>query len=91
MSPRAKARGGIDLGGTKIQTVVVSARSRVLGEARTATPQSGGPKAIAAAMAKPLRMRRTLIPMWVKKRPDSVTSETFLSTSPGVGTLVKRM
>ncbi|MGB3098046.1 MAG: ROK family protein [Solirubrobacterales bacterium] len=55
MSPRAKARGGIDLGGTKIQTVVVSARSRVLGEARTATPQSGGPKAIAAAMAECLR------------------------------------
>ncbi|MBK5118011.1 MAG: transcriptional regulator, partial [Thermoleophilia bacterium] len=35
MSSRAKARGGIDLGGTKIQTVVVSARSKVLGEART--------------------------------------------------------
>lgn len=55
MSPRAKARGGIDLGGTKIQTVVVNRRSEVLGEARAATPQDGGPKAIAAAMATSLR------------------------------------
>ncbi len=51
MSPRAKARGGIDLGGTKIQTVIVNRRNEVLGEARTETPQKGGPKAIAAAMA----------------------------------------
>ncbi len=51
MSPRAKARGGIDLGGTKIQTVIVDARSNVLGQARTETPQQGGPSAIAAAMA----------------------------------------
>jgi glucokinase len=55
VSPRAKARGGIDLGGTKIQTVVVGARNQVLGEARTATPQVGGPPAIAAAMAECLR------------------------------------
>ena len=51
MSPRAKARGGIDLGGTKIQTVIVGARSQVLGEARTPTPHEGGPEAIAEAMA----------------------------------------
>ncbi len=40
----ASARGGIDLGGTKIQTVVVSARNKVLGEARCPTPTEGGPK-----------------------------------------------
>lgn len=51
MSPRARARGGIDLGGTKIQTVVVNRHDEVLGEARTQTPRSGGPPAIAAAMA----------------------------------------
>ena len=55
MSPRAKARGGIDLGGTKIQTVIVGARNQVLGDARTETPQEGGPPAIAAAMADSLR------------------------------------
>jgi glucokinase len=49
--PKAKARGGIDLGGTKIQTVVVNRKNEVLGQARTETPQQGGPKAIAAAMA----------------------------------------
>jgi glucokinase len=51
----ARARGGIDLGGTKIQTVVVDSGSEVLGQARTETPRSGGPPAIAAAMADALR------------------------------------
>ena len=51
----ASARGGIDLGGTKIQTVVVSARNKVLGEARVPTPTKGGPKDVAAAMAGALR------------------------------------
>lgn len=35
-------RGGIDLGGTKIQAVVVDAEHRVLGAARRATPSVGG-------------------------------------------------
>jgi glucokinase len=46
-----KARGGIDLGGTKIQTVVVDGRSKVRGEARGETPREGDPKDVAAAMA----------------------------------------
>ncbi|HET6449309.1 MAG TPA: ROK family protein [Conexibacter sp.] len=50
-----RARGGIDLGGTKIQAVVVDADSRVLGEARHPTPTSGGPADVAAAMAAALR------------------------------------
>jgi glucokinase len=49
--PAKKARGGIDLGGTKIQTVVVDRKNEVLGEARTQTPREGGPAEIAAAMA----------------------------------------
>jgi glucokinase len=50
-----RARGGIDLGGTKIQTVVVDADSAVLGQARHPTPTSGGPADVAAAMAAALR------------------------------------
>jgi glucokinase len=45
------ARGGIDLGGTKIQAVVVNGRGSVIGEARHPTPTSGGPPAVAAEMA----------------------------------------
>jgi glucokinase len=48
------ARGGIDLGGTKIQAAVVNSRNRVLGEARVPTPREGGPKDIADAMAEAL-------------------------------------
>jgi glucokinase len=44
-------RGGIDLGGTKIQAVVVDEQHAVLGDARTRTPTSGGPADVAAAMA----------------------------------------
>jgi glucokinase len=43
--------GGVDLGGTKIQTVVLGPRGKVLGEAREQTPTSGGPEAVTAAIA----------------------------------------
>ena len=49
------ARGGIDLGGTKIQAVVVDDANAVLGEARHPTPTSGGPADVATAMANALR------------------------------------
>jgi glucokinase len=48
-------RGGIDLGGTKIQTAVVDGRGEVLGQARRPTPTSGGPEDVAAAMAESMR------------------------------------
>jgi glucokinase len=48
------ARGGIDLGGTKIQAVIVNGRGTVSGEARRPTPTSGGPAAVTAAMAETL-------------------------------------
>ena len=51
----ASLRGGIDLGGTKIQTVVVDGRNKVRGEARGPTPSSGGPPDVAAAMAAAMR------------------------------------
>src|SRR3954468_9000704 len=48
------ARGGIDLGGTKIQAVVVNGRGSVVGDARHAPPGKGGPPAVAAEMATAL-------------------------------------
>jgi glucokinase len=44
-------RAGADLGGTKIQTVVIDAEHRVLGEARRPTPKQDGPQGVAAAIA----------------------------------------
>jgi glucokinase len=52
---KAGLRGGIDLGGTKIQTVVVDAAGTVLGEARRPTPTSGGPADVAQALEEALR------------------------------------
>lgn len=51
----ADLRGGIDLGGTKIQTAIVSAEGDVLGEARHPTPTSGGPQDVAEAMEAAVR------------------------------------
>jgi glucokinase len=48
-------RGGIDLGGTKIQAVVVDDDHEVRGQARHPTPQQGGPPAIAEQMAAALK------------------------------------
>lgn len=48
-------RGGIDLGGTKIQTAIVDPAGEVLGESRAPTPTSGGPADVAEAMAAALR------------------------------------
>ena len=49
------ARGGIDLGGTKIQTVVVDGRWQVHGEARRPTPTTGGLEDVAGQMAEAMR------------------------------------
>jgi glucokinase len=51
----ADLRGGIDLGGTKIQTAIVDGRGKVVGQARQPTPTSGGPEDVAAAMAASLQ------------------------------------
>jgi glucokinase len=47
-------RGGIDLGGTKIQTAIVDSAGEVLGEARRPTPTDGGPTGVAEQMAEAL-------------------------------------
>jgi glucokinase len=52
-------RGGIDLGGTKIQAVVVDEEGQVEGEERAPTPTTGGPPDVAAAMADALRAAAT--------------------------------
>jgi glucokinase len=51
----AEPRGGIDLGGTKIQAAVVDSGGAALGEARRPTPTSGGPQDVADAMAEAMR------------------------------------
>lgn len=47
--------GGIDLGGTKIEAIVLDADSgKVLGQSRRPTPMQGGPQAVAKAMGDTL-------------------------------------
>jgi len=48
-------RGGIDLGGTKIQTVIVDDDNAPLGQARRPTPTSGGPPDVVAEMVAAMR------------------------------------
>ncbi len=55
----SELRGGIDLGGTKIQTAIVDAGGKVLGEARRPTPTDGGPAGVAEQMAEALREAAT--------------------------------
>jgi glucokinase len=56
VSPRKPTlRGGIDLGGTKIQAIVVDSKWNVLGQARRPTPTKGGPRNVAEEMADTLR------------------------------------
>ena len=50
-----RARGGIDLGGTKIQAVVVDGRHQVVGDSKRPTPRTGTPEGVAAEMAGALR------------------------------------
>jgi glucokinase len=47
-APRRQVlRGGIDLGGTKIEAIVVDAQQKVLASSRRPTPASGGPEEVA--------------------------------------------
>jgi glucokinase len=55
MNPTKKLRGGIDLGGTKIQAVIVDSKHAVLGQARRETPTTGGPADVVAEMAGALQ------------------------------------
>ena len=48
-------RAGVDLGGTKIQAVVVDDRYQVVGEERRATPTKGKPADVAAEIVAAVR------------------------------------
>ncbi len=52
-------RGGIDLGGTKIQAVIVNDTNTVTGSSRHPTPKDAGPDGVIAAMAAALREAAT--------------------------------
>jgi len=49
------ARGGIDLGGTKIEAIVVDPRNNVLGASRRPTPTEGGPEDVARQMIEAMK------------------------------------
>jgi glucokinase len=48
-------RGGIDLGGTKIQAAIIDHGGKVVADARRQTPTSGGPEDVAEQMVEALR------------------------------------
>src|SRR6185295_9134244 len=48
--------GGIDLGGTKIQAVVVDEAHEVLGSSRLPTPTTGGPADVTLAMIESINV-----------------------------------
>jgi glucokinase len=48
-------RAGVDLGGTKIQTVVTDDQHTVLGQARHPTPKDGGPQGVADGIVAAIR------------------------------------
>lgn len=54
-SQRSGLRGGIDLGGTKIQAVVVDARGTVRGQYREPTPLTDGADAVVTGLATAMR------------------------------------
>ncbi len=45
-------RGGIDLGGTKIQAIAIDRHNTIVGQARRPTPQDHGPDGVAAAVSE---------------------------------------
>jgi glucokinase len=48
--PRRRLSGGLDLGGTKIQAVLLDGRRSVVAQARRPTPREGGPSEIVEAL-----------------------------------------
>jgi glucokinase len=52
--PRGRLVGGLDLGGTKIQAVLLDGRRNVVADTRRPTPQEGGPQDVVAALADAL-------------------------------------
>ncbi len=61
--------GGLDLGGTKIQAVVLDEEGHVLAQARRATPQKGGPPAIIEELFRTLQEATRML----KLKPSELT------------------
>ncbi len=80
----AELRGGIDLGGTKIQTVVVDPAGKVSGESRRPTPTSGGPQDVADEKTGVVSGARNL-PGWEGSFPLAETLKEALGTEVRVG------
>jgi glucokinase len=55
MEEAKRLRGGIDLGGTKIEAIVVDDEQTVLGSSRHPTPSTGGPEAVATELIGAMR------------------------------------
>ncbi len=55
MTRALASRGGLDLGGTKIQAVVTGRSAQVVGHARRDTPRRGGPEAVVRDLALTIR------------------------------------
>jgi glucokinase len=53
--PDMTLRAGVDLGGTKVQTVVVDEQFSVLGQHRLPTPTKGGPQDVADTITETIR------------------------------------
>ncbi len=49
------SRAGVDLGGTKIQTVIIDSQHAVVGQVRVPTPKDGGPQGVADAIVGTIR------------------------------------
>ena len=52
-------RGGVDLGGTKIQVAIVDAADTVVGQCRVATPQDNGPRGVLDAIIGAVRQAQS--------------------------------
>ena len=79
-SENGKLRGGIDLGGTKIEAIVVDAEQHVRGQARQPTPTEGGPADVAKQMIEALKdaakaagVSSATSPGWASARPGTST------------------
>jgi glucokinase len=55
MEGHRQLRGGIDLGGTKIEAIIVGHDDQVAGQSRQPTPTGGGPPEVAAQMVEALK------------------------------------
>ena len=81
-------RGGIDLGGTKIQAVVTGPGGEVVGQARFNTPRRGGPDAVADGIAHAIGEAATAAGARVRELAGVGVGAPG-SVDPGAGVVVK--